>query len=149
MRKYRVTSKMFFITGIICWSNKVKSSDLDNQSMCIGGFGLWWHMLLNGLTWPPHRQQNERVGEEDDGAGQCIAKDEEADNVRHSQKLVVGCLPVDAAGCAVRFRAVVSPLCQGPHGKHRGVTPHSSHQEACVWWGELVTYLGRGKDVLP
>ena len=57
------------------------SSDLDNESVCIGGLGLRWHMLLDGLTWPAHRQQDERVGEEDDGAGQHVAKDEQADNV--------------------------------------------------------------------
>lgn len=41
-------------------------------------------MLLDSLTRPPHCQQNESVGEEDDGAGQCIAKEEKADDVRQS-----------------------------------------------------------------
>lgn len=121
----------------------LKSSDLDNERVCIGGLGLRWHMLLDSLTWPSHRQQNESVREEDDSAGQRVAKDEKADDVRQSWKLVVGRMPVNAAGCAVRFRTVMSPLCQGPYSKHRCITPHSNHQEAGMGRGELVTWSDR------
>lgn len=86
-------------------------------------------MLLDSLTGPPHRQQDERVGQENDGAGQCIAKEEKADDVRQSQNLMVGCEPVDAACGAIRFGTVMSPLCQGPQGKKRCITPHSHHQD--------------------
>lgn len=74
-------------------------------------------MLLHGLPRPPHRQQNEGVGQEDGGAGQRVAKNEKADDVRQSGELVVGRVPVDAAGGAVRLGAVTPPTRQGPDGK--------------------------------
>lgn len=123
-----------------CWSDTAITSDLDNESVCIGALGLWWHMLLDGLTWALHGQQNESVGEEDDSAGDYIAKEEKADNIRQSWKLIVGCMPVNAARCPIRLKTVMSPVCQWPQSKHRRVTPNSSHQEVGMWRGEVVTW---------
>lgn len=105
---------------------------LDDEGMGVGGLRLWRHVLLDGLARPPHRHQDARVGEDDGGAGQHVAEEEKADDVRQRGQLVVGRPPVDAAGGAVRFWTVAAPLQQGPHGKHRRVTPHSHHQEARV-----------------
>lgn len=85
-------------------------------------------MLLDSLTGAPHRQQDERVGQENDGAGQSVAEEEKADDVGQSQDLAVGCEPVDAASRAVRLGTVAAPLCQGPHGEDRCVAPHPHHQ---------------------
>lgn len=75
-------------------------------------------MLLDGLARSPHRHQDASVGEDDDGARQHVAEEEEADDVRQRGQLVVWRLPVNAAGGAVRFWTVVAPLHQGPHSKH-------------------------------
>lgn len=150
-----INSVVSFMNPVRCkpcnqchWGITAISSDLHNESMCFGGLGLWWDMLLNSLTWPPHSQQNESVGKEDDCAGQCIAKDKKADNVRQSWKLMVGCMPVNAAGCAIWFSTVMPPLCQGPHSKHRSIAPNSSHQEAGMWGGKLVPWKRRHKKRL-
>lgn len=87
-------------------------------------------MPLDGLVRAAHRQQDEGVGEEDDGAGQSVAEEEQADNVGQGRQLVVGYVPVNAAGSAIRLCSVVSPMCQGTDGEHRGITPHCHHQEA-------------------
>ena len=108
--------------------------------MSVGGLGLGRDVLLDGLSGATYCQQDEGVGEEDDGAWQSIAEQEEADDVRHGRRFVVGSMPVDAAGCAVRPRPIASPMCQGAKSKHRGVAPHSSHQEAGVRRGEFVTW---------
>lgn len=120
-----------------------RASHLDDDAVRVGGLGLRWHMLLDGLTWPPHCQQDEGVGEEDDGTGQRVAEEEQGDDVRQSWKLVVRRPPVNAAGRAVRLGAITTPLRQGPHGEHGGETPHSNHQEVGVRRRELVPWWER------
>lgn len=112
---------------------------LDNESVGVGGLRLWGHVLLDGLAGSPHRHQDAGVGEDDDGAGQHVAKEEKANDVGQRRQLVVRSPPVDAAGGAVRFRPVMAPLHQGPHSKHRRVSPHSPHQETGVRRGELAS----------
>lgn len=108
--------------------------------MRVAGLVLRRHVLLDSLTWAAHRQQDEGVGENDEGAGQGVAKDEKTHDVGQGQQLVVGCVPVNAAGRAVRFGAVMPPLCQGSDSKHHWVTPHCNHQEAGVGRGELAAW---------
>ena len=101
-------------------------------------------MLLDGLAGPPDGYQDEGIGEGDDGAGDDVAEEEEADDVAHGQPAVAGGVPVDAARRAVGLGAVLAPAAQRPHGKHHGIAPHRRHQQTGMPVGELVTWRNRG-----
>lgn len=66
-------------------------------------------MLLDSLPRPADRQQDEGVGEEDDGTRHDVAEEEEAYDVGHGKKAVVRSKPVDAAGGAVGLVGVLTP----------------------------------------
>lgn len=85
-------------------------------------------MLLDGLSRPAHRHQDEGVGEEDDGARQDVAEEEEADDVRHGEDAVVRSKPVDAAGGAVGLVTVLTPAGERTYREDGGVAPHPEHQ---------------------
>lgn len=95
--------------------------------MCIGDFVLWGHMLLDSLARAPNSQQDECVGHEDNSAGYDVAEEEEADDVAHGCRTLAGCIPFDAARCAVRLGPVLSPARQGTHGKHSSIAPDASN----------------------
>lgn len=107
--------------------------------MCIGDLVLWGHMLLHSLAGAPDGQQDECVGQEDDGAGHDVAEEEETDDVAHSCRALAGCMPVDAARCTIRLGPILSPARQGTHGKDSSIAPNPSNQEAGVTERKLVT----------
>lgn len=112
---------------------------LDNQRVRIGDLVLRGHVLLHGLAGAPDGQQDERVGQEDDRAGDNVAAKEEADDVAHGRRALAGSVPVDAASCTIWLGPVLAPAGQGTDGKDSGVAPDSSDQQAGVAVGELVT----------
>lgn len=106
--------------------------------MRIGNLVLWRHVLLHGLAGAPDSQQDERVGEEYDGAGDNIAEEEQADDVAHRHGVLAGRVPVDATGCAIRLGPVFSPARQGADSKNAGVAPHPCNQHVGVAIRKLV-----------
>lgn len=50
-------------------------------------------MLFNGLARPPHCEQDEGVGEDDDGTREHITEDKETDDVRHGKDIVGWIVP--------------------------------------------------------
>lgn len=96
-------------------------------------------MLLDSLPRPAHRQQDEGVGEEDDGAGQDVAEEEEAYDVGHGETAVVRSKPVDAAGRAVGLETVLAPAGQRTCSEDGGVAPNPNHQHHGMPRGELVS----------
>lgn len=79
------------------------SSYLDEKCLHVGDFVLRRDVLLHCMLGPPDRHQDKRVGEDDDGAGDDVTEEEEADDVDHGRCVVAGRVPVDAAGSAVRL----------------------------------------------
>lgn len=79
------------------------SSYLDEKCLHVGDFVLRRDVLLHCMLGPPDRHQDKRVGEDDDGAGDDVTEEEEADYVDHGRCVVAGRVPVDAAGSAVRL----------------------------------------------
>lgn len=77
--------------------------------MCIGDLVLWGHMLLHSLARASHSQQDERVGQKDDSAGNNVAEEEQADDVAHGCRILAGSMPVDAARCSIRLGTIVPP----------------------------------------
>lgn len=96
-------------------------------------------MLLHGLAGAPDSQQDERVGEENDSAGDNIAEEEEADDVAHRRRVLAGSVPVDATGCAIRLGPVFSPARQGADGENAGVAPDPCDQHVGMVIRKLVT----------
>lgn len=97
------------------------------------------HVLLHSLAGAPYGQQDVRVGQEDDSAGDNVAEEEEADDVAHGRRALAGRVPIDAASCTIWLGPVLAPAGQGTDGKDSGVAPDSSDQQAGVAVGELVT----------
>lgn len=77
--------------------------------MCIGDLVLWGHVLLHSLSRPPDGQQDECVGQEYDSAGHDVAKEEEADDIAHSCRVLAWRMPVDTACGTVRLFPIRSP----------------------------------------
>lgn len=107
--------------------------------MRVGNLVLRCHVLLHGLTGSPDRQQDERVGEENDSAGDDIAEEEQADDVAHRCGVLAGSVPVDATGCAVWLGPVFPPARQGADGENAGVAPDPCDQHVSVGIRKLVT----------
>lgn len=87
-------------------------------------------MLPDGPPGHPHRPQDQRVGDEDEEAGEKVAEDEEGEDVECG--LPARGFPCDAAGCSVGLGAVAAPLSQGCHGKHQGVSPDAQQQHSSM-----------------
>lgn len=81
----------------------VVCNHLYDECVCIGDLVHRGHVLLHGLAGSPDSQQDEGVGEEDDGTGHNVAEEEEANDVGHGRRADVGRVPVDTAGRAVRL----------------------------------------------
>lgn len=113
-------------------------SYLDDERMGVGNLVLWRHMLLHGLAGAPDGHQDERVGQENDGAGDNVAEKEQADDVAHRRQARAGSVPVDAAGRAIRLGPVLSPSRQGADGEDTGVAPDPCDQHVGVIIGKLV-----------
>lgn len=96
-------------------------------------------MLLHGLAGSPDSQQDERVGEENDSAGDDIAEEEQADDVAHRCGVLAGSMPVDATGCAIWLGPVFPPARQGADGENARVAPDSCDQHVSVVIRKLVT----------
>lgn len=97
-------------------------------------------MLLHSSTGVSDREQYACVGNEDDGAWQQVAGDEEYSDVRAGDGILIGQFPVDTAGRAIGFRAVPSPVSEGGACKHERVGPRTPYQHATVLVAEPVTY---------
>lgn len=108
--------------------------------MGIGNLVLWRHVLLHSLAGAPNSQQDERVGQENDSAGDNIAEEEQTDDVAHRRRARAGSVPVDAAGCAVWLGPIFTPAWQGADGKDAGVAPDPCNQHVGVMIGKLVTW---------
>lgn len=106
--------------------------------MCVGDLVLRGHVLLHSLAGAPHGQQDERVGQEDDGAGHDVAEEEEADDVAHGCRVLTGAVPVDAARRTVRLGPVLPPTREGANSKNSSVAPDPGNKHAGVAGGELV-----------
>lgn len=115
--------------------------------MRIGNLVLRGHVLLHGLAGAAYSQQDERVGQKDDGARHHVAEEEEADDVAHGCGTLAGSMPVDAARRAIRLSPVLSPARQGTHSKHSSVAPDASHQQAGMAVRELVTLVQRRRRI--
>lgn len=113
--------------------------------MCIGDLVLWWHVLLHSLAGTPHSQQDERVGQKDDGAGHGVTEEEEADYVAHRCRILAGTMPVYATCCPVRLRPIISPSGERTYSKHSSVAPDDSNQQASMVVWELVACKRRGE----
>lgn len=112
---------------------------LDDEGVRVGDLVLRRHVLLHGLAGATDGEQDERVGQENDGAGDHVAEEEEADDVAHGRRVLAGAVPVDAAGRAVRLGPVLSPSRQGADGKNAGVAPDPCYQQVGVVIGKFVT----------
>lgn len=113
-------------------------SYLDDERMHVGNLVLRCHVLLHGLAGAPDSQQDERVGQENDSAGDNVAEEEEADDVAHRCGVLAGRVPVDATGCAIRLGPVLPPARQGADGENTGVAPDPCDQHVSVEMRKLV-----------
>lgn len=93
-------------------------------------------MLPHGSAGPPHPPEDQRVGGEDEEAGEKVAEDEEGEDVERG--LPARGVPHDAAGCPIGLGAVAAPLGQGGRGKHEGICPDAQQQHSGVAGRELV-----------
>lgn len=114
-------------------------SYLDDERMRVGNLVLRRHVLLHSLARTPDGQQDERVGQENDSAGDDVAEEEEADDVAHRRRVLAGRVPVDATGCAIRLGPVLPPARQGADGENTSVAPDPCDQHVSVVMRELVT----------
>lgn len=79
-----------------------------------------------------HRHQDARVRRDDDAAGQDVAEDEERQGVGARCAVLIGQVPVDATGRAVRLRAVLPPVGQRRAGEEQGVDPSTGDEHTAV-----------------
>lgn len=105
---------------------------LNNERVRIGDLVLWGHVLLHGLAGATDSQEDEGVGQKDDGAGHDVAEDKEADDVAHSCRVLTGRMPVDAARCAIWLGPILPPTRQRTDSKHCSIAPDASDQQAGV-----------------
>lgn len=97
-------------------------------------------MLPDGSAGHPHRPEDQRVGDEDEEAGEKVAEDEEGEDVERG--LPAGGFPGDAAGCPVGLGAVAAPLGQGGRGEQQSIHPDAQQQHSGVAGRELVACSG-------
>lgn len=117
---------------------------LHDEAVHAAGSALGGRVLPDGSPGHPHRPEDQRVGDEDEEAGEKVAEDEEGEDVERG--LPARGFPRDAASCPIRLGAVAAPLSQGGRGKHQGVCPDAQQQHSGVAGRELVA-CGRGIGV--
>ena len=101
-------------------------------------------MPLHGLAGGAHRGQDARVGRHDETARQRVAADEQRHRVGARVAVLVGDAPVDAAGRAIRLRAVLAPVGQRGAGEQQGVRPGAGDEQAAV---ERIKAVSLGTEI--
>ena len=101
---------------------------LHNNILDVAHLGLPGLVMLHGLMGGSDRHQDARVGRHDDTAGHDVAQDKERRRVGAGHGMQVGQAPVDAAGCAVGLRTILTPVGQRGAGEHQGPSPSTGYQ---------------------
>lgn len=89
-------------------------------------------MLLQVLAGRVHREQDARVRSHDNTARQDVAEDEQCHSVGARCAVLVGQVPVDAAGRAIRFRPVFPPVGQRRGGEQQGIEPGAGYEQKAM-----------------
>lgn len=85
---------------------------LDSSHVCLPG-----RVLLHVPSGRLHCEQDARIRHYNHGGGEDVAEDEERQRVRAGHSVLVGHAPVNAAGGAIRFWSIFSPMDQRGTGK--------------------------------
>lgn len=89
-------------------------------------------VLLHVLAGRLHRQQDAGVRRYDHAGREDVAEDEECQSVGARHSVLIGHAPVNAAGGAVRFWPIFSPVDQRGAGEQQRVDPSTGDEEAAV-----------------
>lgn len=89
-------------------------------------------VLLHVLSGRLHCKQDASIRCYDHRGREDVAKDEERQSVRAGHSVLIGHAPVDAAGGAIRFWSIFSPVDQRGTGKQQGVDPSTGNKEVAM-----------------
>lgn len=89
-------------------------------------------MLLHSLAGRMHCDQNACVGCYNNTAGEDIAEDEQCHSVGARCGMLIGQVPVNATGGAIRLWSIFPPVGQWGAGKQQGIGPSTGNEQTAV-----------------